>query len=109
MVVATYFSNLSPKVGERETVAAQFYLYKPETKPHYLPGGHLSVTLKLGTVRAAKTVVATLKGTSTDKQGKAYARFVVPKSASGKWLWAYTTVVYKGTAYAGSNRVEIAR
>jgi hypothetical protein len=108
-VVATYFSNLSPKVGQHETVTAQFYLYQPKKKPQYLAGGHLSVTLKVGTVKVAKSVVATLKGTSTNKRGKAYARFTVPKSAAGKWLWAYTTVRYKGAAYGGSNRVKIAK
>ena|SRR5579859_4145037 len=108
-VVATYFSNLSPKVGQHETVTAQFYLYRTKQKPQYLLGGHLSVILKTGTSKIGTTALATLKGTTTNKQGKAYARFTVPKAAAGKWLWAYTKLTYKGTQYGGSNRVKIAK
>jgi hypothetical protein len=103
-VVATYFSNLSPKVGQTEMITAQFYLYQRSERPKYVTGAHLTVSLQLG-----KKVLQTVRGTATNKQGKAFARFAVPKIAGGKWLWAYTKLRYKGTLYGGSNRVKIAR
>lgn len=106
-VVATHFSNLNPKVEQRETVTVQFYLYRPKKHPQYLSGAHLSVTLKLGTMKVGTTVLTTVKGTVTNKQGKAYARFTVPRKAKGKVLWAYTTVSYKGALHMGSNRVRV--
>ena len=103
-VVATYFSNLTPRAGQRETVTAQFYLlYLPKKSPHYLSGAHLAVTLELG-----KKVLMTVKGGTTDRKGKATAHFVVPAKAKGKWLSALTKVSYKGKVYGGSNRVKVA-
>src|SRR5579864_7156315 len=67
-VVATYFSNLAPKVGQHETVTAQFYLYRPKKHPQYLSGGHLTVTLKLGTMKVGRIVLTSVKGTTTNKQ-----------------------------------------
>ena len=98
-VVATWFSNLHPRVGQRETVHVQFWAGK-----RYLSGARLSVTLRVGT----KTV-AHLRGTTTDKKGEAWARFTVPKAAAGKWLWAFTGVIYQKRTYTGNNRVLVAR
>jgi hypothetical protein len=103
-VVATYFSNLSPRVGQTETVTAQFYMYQKSKKPQYVPGAHLTVSLQLG-----KKVLRIVKGTTTNKHGKAFARFTVPKAAAGKMLWAYTKLLYKGAQYGGSNRVKVAK
>jgi hypothetical protein len=102
-VVATFFSNLSPRVGQRETVSVQFYLYQRSRRPQYVSGARLSVSLQLD-----KKIVMTVRGTMTNKQGRASAKFTVPKEAGGRWLWAFTKLSYKGKLYGGSNRVKIA-
>ena len=101
-VVATFFSNLAPRVGQRETVSVQFYLYQRPKRPQYVSGARLAVSLQVG-----KQVVMTVGGTTTDAQGRASAHFTVPKEAAGRWLWAFSQLSYRGKRYGGSNRVKI--
>ena len=98
-VVATWFSSLHPKVGQHETVTVQFFQGKK-----MLSGAPLAVSLKIG----AKTIKR-LKGTKTNRQGKAWAKFTVPKQARGKTLWAYTSLSYHHQVFQGNNRVQVAK
>jgi hypothetical protein len=108
-VVATFFSNLAPRAGQHETVTVQYYLFTPRKKPQYIRGAHLSVTVELGTMKIGTRVLKTVRGTTTNSQGKAFATFTIPGKAKGKVLWAYTTVTSKGVRHVGSNRVIVDR
>jgi multidrug efflux pump subunit AcrA (membrane-fusion protein) len=71
-VVATSFSDLARKVGQPEIVTAQFYLRRAKKRPQYVSGARLSVLIEVGTMKGGNTVLARLKGTTTDKQGKTF-------------------------------------
>ena len=98
VVLATWFSNLHPVAGQRETVYVQFTQGK-----RALAGAHLSVTIAYGK-RHLK-----LKGTTTNKRGMAWVPFTIPRQARGETLWALTTISYRGHWYRGSNRVKVAK
>jgi hypothetical protein len=98
-VVATWFSSLHPKVGQHETVYVQFFVAK-----RHLSGAHLSATVQVG-----KHSVLHLKGTVTNRQGKAWATFTVPRQARGKKIVVSTSLTYKKRLYTGNNSVTVAR
>jgi hypothetical protein len=95
-VVATWFSNLRPVSGQRETLYVQFSRGKQP-----LAGGRLSATIRY--VRHALR----LRGTTTNRQGKAWTRFTVPHGLKGQLLLATTTIVFQGQRYLGSNHVRV--
>jgi hypothetical protein len=98
MVVATWFSNLHPKVGQRETVHVLFF-----QGTHRFGGAVFSATVTYGkrTVR--------LKSSKTTTRGEAWANFTVPRDARGRTLTAHAVVTYKAHRYTGSNHVNVAR
>src|SRR5947207_10295960 len=68
MVVATWFSNLHPKVGQRETVHVLFF-----QGTHHFGGALFSATVTYG-----KHTVH-LKSSKTNGRGEAWAIFTVPR------------------------------
>jgi len=97
-VVATWFSNLRPVSGQRETLSVQF-----SQNNHGLAGGRFSATVRYG------TRVMHLTGGTTNGHGIASVAFAVPRGLEGKKLLATTTVVFKGQRYLGSNHVTVVR
>ena len=98
MVVATWFSNLHPKVGQRETVHVLFF-----QGTHHFGGALFSATVSYN----KRTVH--LKSSKTNGRGEAWANFTVPRAARGRTLAADAVLVYKGHRYTGSNHVNVAR
>ncbi|PZS01094.1 MAG: hypothetical protein DLM70_12590 [Chloroflexi bacterium] len=95
-VAATWFSNLHPASGQRETLYVQFSRGK-----HGLGGGHLSATVRSG------SHVMHLTGGTTNAHGIASVTLAVPHGLKGKVLHAVTTIVFKGQRYLGSNHVRV--
>ena len=98
MVVATWFSNLHPKVGQQETVHVLFF-----QGTHRFGGALFSATVSYG----KRTVH--LKSSKTTGRGEAWVRFTVPRAARGKTIVAHTVIAFKGHRYTGSNHVNVAR
>ena len=98
MVVATWFSNLHPKVGQQETVHVLFF-----QGTHHFGGALFSATVSYN-----KRSVH-LKSSKTNGRGEAWANFTVPRAARGSTLTAHTVLVYKGHRYTGSNHVSVAK
>jgi hypothetical protein len=98
-VVATWFTDLHPRVGQQETVEVQVWSGR-----RYLAEARLSVILRVGT-----RTLGHRPGTRTNRQGKALARFRVPRQARGKWLWAFTSLSYRHRVLTGNNRVLVAK
>lgn len=96
MVLATWFSNNRPMVGQKEAVYVQLF-----RDDHRFGGAPMTAT-----IQGAATKLH-LRGTRTNKQGIAYANFTIPLHTAGHWLRAFTSVKYRGTTYIGTNRVKV--
>jgi hypothetical protein len=95
-IVATWFSTLTPKAGQQETLYVQV---TRAGKP--VSGGTMTATISYGKHRFQR------KGTKTNKAGRSWTTFVVPINAKGATLKAATAVTVGGHTYRGSNHVTV--
>jgi|SRR5579884_2106459 len=99
-VVVEWFSNLHVKTGQRDTVYVQLLEGKKGVK-----GAKLTATL----VVHKKTVLKRITGTTTDKTGKAFAKFTVPKLNAGTKLTVNVSLKVGKHSYPGVNTLTIAK
>lgn len=96
-VVMEWFNPLHPHAGQSTTIYAQMWI---KNKP--VRGAHLSAVVLEGT-----RVLAHLRGSATDRSGKALAHYAVPASLKGKTLSVQVTLTYHGAHYSGKNQLQI--